>query len=622
MNLTPDLSRPVSLHYLVQQCFAALCLGATLIGCTEADRARAQAGQPSEPNSDTLGSASLNVPEAGQTQLVIDDEFFGRVGVLDEIVDFKCTPSNGHLILAIRRNSTPDVVELVVDGDSTAVDDFSTGSITFNPSGEHYAYVVLEEDRQGGTRFRPIIDGSEGKPADALSNVVFSPNGRRTAYLRQQGGTCRLIVDGVDRTPADAVLVLPDSLTFSPDSRRLACVAVNVDTFALVVDGAERVRFSNRLDPFQPPMFSPDSKDVAFVFVNENKDCQIFCGDRVSKPVGNVSTSTMIWSPDSTRFAYGARNHDTHHLVLGDEQTGDFEGIGMPTFCSSGNRWGCVFRKDGLEVLIIDGQEVARHEAIFGPVFSADSSQLAFYRRENGAAQIVLNGEPGPVFDVIVPDHMYFSPNDRHFAYLARKGGKSFVVIDDKVSEPYHGQPASPIAFSPDGSRYAYAAMPKDISMTVVIDGEQGKPFDALLVPPTFSPDGRHVAYVARKLGSAHIVVNDDWSEPYDGIVEGSSIAYTAPDRFSVCMIHSGEFFTRTQVTIETVNKRVGQNRPTTWSALVADSAKQSETPLVDARIEAAFREGDVMPCELHMRWISSSTEYSDHPVRAATLIR
>ena len=72
-----------------------------------------------------------------------------------------------------------------------------------------------------------------------------------------------VVIDGKEQTHYENV----KNLIFSPDGKRLAYVANDSGKWFAVIDGNEE----NRYDRSKIPVFSPDSKQVAYAVRNEDK---------------------------------------------------------------------------------------------------------------------------------------------------------------------------------------------------------------------------------------------------------------------------------------------------------------------------------------------------------------
>jgi hypothetical protein len=103
----------------------------------------------------------------------------------------------------------------------------------FSPDGKHLAYGVAKE----GDTAALVLDGVQGKIFDSLSDVRFSPDGKRLACVAQRGNRSMVVIDGVEQGQYDRVEA--GSLSFSGDGRHVAWVARRDNKQFIVVDGVE-----------------------------------------------------------------------------------------------------------------------------------------------------------------------------------------------------------------------------------------------------------------------------------------------------------------------------------------------------------------------------------------------
>jgi WD40 repeat protein len=243
-----------------------------------------------------------------------------------------------------------------------------------------------------------------------------------------------------------------------------------------------------------------------------------------------------------------------------------------PTF----NHWACVVKRNGKQLVVLDGvagkayEEIPDHQTF---AFSADGKHFAYIAKQGGKMIVVADGREGkayasieelfhprfspdgkrlayiisqPAFG-IPPETMFavvdgreqkgyglvegllFSPDSKHVAYLADKRWNrgTSVVLDGKEGKPY--DQISGICFSPDGNRLAYVAYHRtnqpDGSVAVdfaVVDGQAGKAYNSV-ASMRFSPDSKHLVYVARRTaGGLHVLVRDGMETKYADVALGS----------------------------------------------------------------------------------------------------
>jgi len=359
--------------------------------------------------------------------------------------------------------------------------------VTLSPTGERLAYRTGPK----GKKFI-VCDGKRGRVYESVEGPVFSPDGKRLAYMcysrlygGQRAGGHRVVCDGVEY-PHDMKGPGP---FFSPDSQHIAYEAGASPQKRLIYDGQVVYRSFD----VHRPRFSPDSTKIAFVanaertgstrrrkyFVVHSKLEEIPHGWREGPRFDWIQQPQPAFSPDGTRLVYFARN---------------------------GDQW-----------FIIENDTVKRHEGrLRWPLFSPDAKRLAcvvgFTKKPYVRSRefVVCDGKKGRVWDRVNSGYV-FSPDGSRFAYSARRGDKSHVICDGEVVAVGNG--SGPLAFSPDSRHLAFAAWRGD-KWSVVCDGREGPGFDRTQRPyagpgkPVFSPDSRHLAYRAAGSDKGFVVVD------------------------------------------------------------------------------------------------------------------
>jgi len=188
-------------------------------------------------------------------------------------------------------------------------------------------------------------------------------------------------------------------------------------------------------------------------------------------------------------------------------------------------RSGEIYSRDGLHDAVVvtrEGKARVWLDGVEGPlydlilpgslVFSPDG-RLTYLAQQGTSAAVVVDGVPGPLYaGVSAP---FYSPDGKRMAYLAGKG-RQRLVVDGVAGPEYDG--IGTTVFSRDGQRVAYGAKQGAKSL-LVVDGVPGPTFDSL-ADPMFSPDGKRVAYIVQA-GVAWRVVVDGFAGPQNDGVTG-----------------------------------------------------------------------------------------------------
>jgi hypothetical protein len=129
---------------------------------------------------------------------------------------------------------------VVTDGREQRVRFRYLTGLTFSPDGT-LAYAGARKGLLGPSRMVIVAGGSESPSYDAAGNVVFSPDGKRSAYIAVSSKRCSVVLDGNEGKRYDDVSM--GSLAFSPDSKHLAYLAKQDGKSFVVVDEIEGQRY-------------------------------------------------------------------------------------------------------------------------------------------------------------------------------------------------------------------------------------------------------------------------------------------------------------------------------------------------------------------------------------------
>ena len=166
--------------------------------------------------------------------------------------------------------------------------------------------------------------------------------------------------------------------------------------------------------------------------------------------------------------------------------------------------------------VVVDGQAGPTYELVLRgtPRFSADSRRVAYAALDQGAWRLVVDNFAGPPFERLTAPVL--SPDGRHVACAALKNKAWRVLLDGQAGKPFEKIDPASLTFSPDGTRLAYAARQWD-KWQVVCDGKPGEAFDEV-GGIRFSPDSRRMLHVARATSRWHAVVDGVKGPPFDAI--------------------------------------------------------------------------------------------------------
>ena len=181
--------------------------------------------------------------------------------------------------------------------------------------------------------------------------------------------------------------------------------------------------------------------------------------------------------------------------------------------------------------MVIDGQpRPGKYGGIVyeNRAFSPDGKRLAYevFVGTDGrdGSMVVLDDQPGQVYDSIPTFGLLFSPDGQQFAHQARikdQEGKYFYVcvLNGKPGPPYNM--LWNMCFSPDSKHFAYTAtkwdLPHPDSEFLIKNGEP-RSIPGRIFRMTFSPDSKHLACLARTGRSFTVILNDQQGPEFDFI--------------------------------------------------------------------------------------------------------
>lgn len=378
----------------------------------------------------------------------------------------------------------------------------------------HLASVVAREGKQ-----QVVVDGKPGAmfegtiALDTQGAIVFSPNGERVAYTVILGADrWQTVIDG---KPGPIYDWVAKSIVFSPDSRRVAYQAGikkrpeaveregGLYHLRLVVDEAEGPLHESI--SFSSPVFSPDSQRLAYVAKEGDKSVMIVDG-RKERAYDKIGMGRPVFSADSRHMGYIAQDGD-RWLVVMDGVPGpmqDYIPENSLVFSPDSSRWAYGVRSlvrgtDGnSEVfqVVLDGKAGEPYDAIEAILFSPDSRHVAYKARKNGLWRVVLDGNDGIEYPEIMDGWPVYSPDSSLLAYWMKTSTEKWTIFIARIA----------------GNKDAGA----DTSLACPCRGISGGQYDGIVTESAvFSPDSRHLAFVAVSGDEKQVVVDGNIGERY-----------------------------------------------------------------------------------------------------------
>ena len=181
------------------------------------------------------------------------------------------------------------------------------GDIVFDPSGRRLAFIGVKEKKN-----RLVVDGREGPPHDAVWYPKFSPDGTRVAYVARTGKLWTLVLDGREGSSAyDSIM----EHHFSADGKHHAFIAQRERKMLVSLDGKDGKAY----DAVNALAVRPDGRQVAFRASEGGANYLVFEGDG-GRDLRDIDPGMIAWSNEAKpSFAYWAKSGDGYACVIDNQ---------------------------------------------------------------------------------------------------------------------------------------------------------------------------------------------------------------------------------------------------------------------------------------------------------------
>lgn len=191
----------------------------------------------------------------------------------------------------------------------------------FSPDSSRLAYVayILTDPQKPGMNLA-VIDGKEGPQYQSVGSVVFSPDSKHTAYNAGYNGGS-IVRDDV---PGPRFNAIPCDPVFSPDGKRLAYVAQAGDNYAYVVVVDDKVVYDcPDCEGILDLVFSPDSQHLVYtVYINKHWFAAL---DGTVLPQTKDLLSPPCFTPDGKRLIYLKQRGEKVVPVFGELEGKEYD---------------------------------------------------------------------------------------------------------------------------------------------------------------------------------------------------------------------------------------------------------------------------------------------------------
>jgi len=356
---------------------------------------------------------------------------------------------------------------------------------------------------------------------------------------------------------------IPRTILFS-DAGHVATVP-GPDEKRVVLDGVAGEPY----DHFGHICFTPDGRTLTYLGFR-NEEAFVFAGGRTFGPYAAVGSSRhefqnpVVVSPDGKRVAFRARQGDARFVVVDGKPQTAYDDVDNPVFSPDSSRLAYAANRGGVWkesipdivggkwFIVVDGTPGEEFDSVvltsdlvfpnLSPLFNRDGSRMAYRAGLGKKHFVVVDGKRERDADHIHP--MAFSPNGKRLAYVAVTGKSWTLMVDGQPTGDFDAV-SFDLAFSPDSRRVAFPAKVGE-KWGMVVDGVRGELFD-IVSSPCFSPDGKRVAYTALSGGKRLVVVDGKKGPPFDFVAvprfehDGSDVFYTVRDGGKSHVVRGGK---------------------------------------------------------------------------------
>ncbi len=336
-------------------------------------------------------------------------------------------------------------------------------TLLVNQDNNHYAYIAADGGANGSNQV-VVVDGIPGTPhRGAIRNLTIASNGR-VAYEAVVGGTPGspngsddLYVDGHSVGPVVHPFAVVDKsgkgqileayVVFSPDGKRVAYVRRVPGGMAAVVDG----KVGRAYDSIGVFQFSPDSK-YDFYVGQRNLNFVVLDGQEMQ---GEGTVTNFLFSQISGRFAYLAYSPQAgFRMVIDGKQSPRFQEFvaNSMSFSADGKHYAyaihanfsqCAIIRDGITTNVpslVPFTTRARPGIDFPPLFfSEDGKRLvwAWPKSDGVSGNVISINSQEITHGHGAYEFPGFSPDSQHFATMIWNGHTYALSVDGKAGTTY-----------------------------------------------------------------------------------------------------------------------------------------------------------------------------------------
>jgi len=424
-------------------------------------------------------------------------------------------------------------------------------SIVVAPDGARFIAVIVDPK----TKKRRVVVNGQRLPGVydeiAKETPIFSPDGKRYAFVASRLGKCFVVADGKEGRNYEIVdgrWPIAD-LVFSPTRSRLAYKALRGGNSYLVVDEKEFGPYEDvtpgeggKVPGIGDFRFAGD--DTCFSYRAKVADGMVACRGwshdgkvelATSKAYAMVGAGTPVWlrgkaGEKGHLFAFVARENKKEFVALlpepkkQEKKPKRYDLIWRGSLiCAPNHTLGFLARgEDNKWRVVVGDKEWPPFDRAGQPLHSPTGQRWACVIQRGESVAMQVDGKTGAAYEGIRYPETVFAAGDERVVYAAVKEGLARVVTDGKEGVLYPRVDGASIVFAPGGARMACGAGDGK-KQFVVLDGKRG-PASERVSHLRFSPSGKRFSYRSQTGLKIHLVIDRKLMGPYAEIAPGSPV--------------------------------------------------------------------------------------------------
>ena len=432
-------------------------------------------------------NAAFETPRTPKTSSVkVETVAFTAKRLSQQIGVMKISPNCSRFIMTfsdiVQGGKKPVVVS--IDGEEKEYPNFAVNSIRFSEDSRRYGFSIWN-----GSEFQLVVDGRPvGSPAESVRDLVFSPDGRKFAYVT--GTNDKYSIANTDDPSFPAI----QSLTYSTDGKRLAYMGSGGTGATLMIDGKIIATGATHF-----PQSLSVGPNKAMIVLTKSDGQYVYDGSEVKGPFHDVPFYTLSRNGLNSLCVIQREESSRQELYVDSRKIAEFDEALDVKWANKQNKPFFIARDGEGEKAFVGSEVVAQGSDLARLTLMGKRGYGLIKRDPRLGDQLVIDGktvyQPGAGERL-----MDFSTSAEGTSWCAtsiKPGGKpedniANCTVNGQTSKNYND--LTRVSFSTDGKSWSYGAWDGNDYYIISHERTYG-PFDSNGSPPMMSPDGKHFAF-------------------------------------------------------------------------------------------------------------------------------